>query len=172
MKSFAKLTIVLTALLASAMPAAAETEALPKPVADMQCLLGWWHGSGSILARKEQHSIDATWKCTRTSAGFGVLCAFRATGIPGVAVFDETDLMGYEPNTRTYHGFAVTNDGDTHDHVARIANGNEFRFVFTGLHEGQPYEASVGDTTWTRRAICRVPYRDLHASVAEIVRRH
>jgi hypothetical protein len=35
-----------------------------------------------------------------------------------------------------------------------------------------PYEASDGDTTWTRRAMGRVPYRDLHARVAEIVRRH
>jgi hypothetical protein len=59
------------------------------------------------------------------------------TGIPGLAAYDETDLMGYEPNSNTYHWYSITNAGETHDHVATPPNGSAIRFVFNGTQENK-----------------------------------
>lgn len=140
MKTFAKLTAVLTL----AVPvAAAAADPLPKPVADMECLVGSWKGAGTIAMGKDKAKIDATWNCKRTSAKFGVMCTFHVTGIPGVAAYEETDLMGYEPNTNTYHWYSVTNAGETHDHVAKIPEGNDIQFVFTGTQEGKSFKEVI-----------------------------
>src|SRR5882724_8368324 len=85
----------------------------------MECLVGTWKGGGTIAMGKDKAKIDATWT-------------------PGVAAYEETDLMGYEPNTNTYHWYSVTNAGETHDHVAKVPEGNDLQFVFSGTQEGKP----------------------------------
>src|SRR5690242_7869044 len=125
------------AALCIALPATAIAEPLPKPVQDMECLVGTWKGGGSVSMGKDRSNINATWACKRTSSKFGVSCSFQVTGIPGVPLYDETDLMGYEPNTNTYHWYSVTNAGETHDHVAKVSAGNKIEFVFNGTQEGK-----------------------------------
>jgi hypothetical protein len=136
------LAITMAAFVTS-IPLLAAADALPKPVADMECLVGNWKGSGTMAMGQDKAKIDATWSCKRTSAKFGVFCTFHVTGIPGVAAYDETDLMGYEPNTNTYHWYSVTNAGETHDHVAKVPDGNTIQFVFTGVQEGKPLKEVI-----------------------------
>jgi len=148
MKKLAKLV----AVLAAAAPFVAYAEApgpLPKPVAGMECLVGQWRGAGSLSMGKDTSKLDASWSCARTSAQYGVLCTLRVTGIPGLAAYEETDLMGYEPNTDTYHWYSVTNGGETHDHVAAPAAGNTLQFVFTGTQEGKPFKEVI-DLTFSK----------------------
>jgi hypothetical protein len=138
----------MTAILALAAPQlvsarAARADTLPKPVADMECLVGQWKGAGSMAMGKDTAKINATWSCKRTSAQFGVLCSFHVTGIPGVPAYDETDLMGYEPNSNTYHWYSVTNAGETHDHVAQPPKDNSIQFVFAGTQEGKPLKEVI-----------------------------
>lgn len=135
-------TLKLIALLA-AVPAVAVADPLPKPVADMSCLVGTWKGAGSLTTGKDSAKIAATWNCRRTSAQYGVSCNFRATGIPGMAAYEETDLMGYEPNTNTYHWYSVTNAGETHDHVAKASGSNTMQFVFNGTQEGKSFKEII-----------------------------
>lgn len=136
------LTKTLTAFF-TALPLTAVAEPLPKPVADMECMVGTWKGAGSFVAGKDSSKINATWACKRTSSKFGVSCSFQVTGIPGVPVYDEADLMGYEPNTNTYHWYSVTNAGETHDHVARIPDGNKIEFTYNGMQEGKAYREVI-----------------------------
>lgn len=161
MKKLARLSAVLTLALpfvAAAEPPSRTAEPpsrtaapLPKPVADMQCLVGQWKGGGSLTMGQDSAKIAATWSCKRTSAQYGVLCNFRVTGIPGVQLYEETDLMGYEPNTNTYHWYAVTNAGETHDHVASPAAGDTLQFVFTGTQEGKPFKEVIDLTLPTEQ---------------------
>jgi hypothetical protein len=130
------------ATLVVAVPAIA-ADPLPKPVADMECLIGHWKGGGTLALGKDKSKIDATWTCQRTSAQFGVLCQFHVTGIPGVAAYDETDLMGYEPNSNLYHWYSVTNAGETHDHVAKVPDGNTIQFIYTGTQEGKSFKEVI-----------------------------
>lgn len=130
-------------LLAALLPLTASAEPLPKPVEGMECLVGTWKGGGTVAMGKDKAKIDATWTCNRVSQKWGVMCAFHVTGIPGVASYDETDLMGYEPNTNTYHWYSVTNAGETHDHVAPATDGNKLQFVYTGTQEGKPFKEVI-----------------------------
>lgn len=116
---------------------------LPKEIQGMDCLLGSWKGAGSLVIGKDKAKLDATYSCKRTSGDFGVICQLRVTGIPGVPVYEETDLMGYEPNSKTYHWFAVTNLGETHDHVAPVTDKNKIRFTYNGTQEGKPLKEVV-----------------------------
>jgi hypothetical protein len=129
--------------LALLVPAPAIADALPKPIADLNRIVGEWRGTGSLRMGKDTAKLTATWSCERTSAEFGVLCKLHVTGIPGVQSYEETDLLGYEPNTQRYHWYSVTNAGETHDHVASVPNGDTFRFVFSGTQEGKPFEEVI-----------------------------
>jgi hypothetical protein len=126
-----------------AVPAVAAADAVPKQVLDLECLVGNWKGTGTFAMGKDKAKIEITWNCARTSAQFGVLCTGRFTGIPGMAAYEETDLFGYEPNTDTYHWYAVTNAGETHDHVAKPPTSNKIQFVFTGTQEGKPMKEVI-----------------------------
>jgi hypothetical protein len=132
--------LILSALLA---PLVAAADPLPKPVEGMECLVGSWKGSGTVSMGNGKAKIDATWTCKRVSAKWGVMCTFHVTGIPGVAAYEETDLMGYEPNTNTFHWYAVTSAGETHDHVAQATDGNKQQFIFTGTQEGKPFKEVI-----------------------------
>jgi hypothetical protein len=139
MKPFTKIIATLSVVV----PVTAAADPLPRAVSDMECLVGSWKGGGSLAMGKDKAKLDATWTCERTSAQFGVSCVLRVTGIPGVAVYEETDLMGYEPNTNLYHWYAVTNAGETHDHVAKVPAGNTIQFVFDGSQDGKPFKEVI-----------------------------
>lgn len=133
-------------LLALPLPALAEAPAkssLPGPVANMECLVGAWKGGGTLVMGKDRAKLEATWTCKRTPGEFGVACAFHITGIPGVAAYEETDLMGYEPGTNTYHWYSVTSAGETHDHIAKYADGPKLQFVHTGVADGKPFKEVI-----------------------------
>lgn len=134
-----KLATMLIAALAVPTLARAGEE-LPSQVHDLQRLVGDWKGGGSMTLPDGSAKVHATWSCKRTSAKYGVLCSFRVTGIPGVPVYEETDLLGYEPHTDTYHWYAVTNAGETHDHVAAHKPSE---FVFEGTQAGKPLKEII-----------------------------
>jgi hypothetical protein len=126
-----------------AIPAVAAADPLPQPVRDMDCLVGSWKGEGTLAMGKDKAKLAFTWSCARTSGDFGVLCTLHLTGIPGLASYDETDLLGFEPNSSTYHWYSVTNGGETHDHVAKPSAGNALEFVYTGTQEGKPFKEVI-----------------------------
>lgn len=136
MKTLALLALVITSSIATA-------DTLPKEVSNMDCLLGNWKGSGTVSMGKDKAKIDATYTCKRTGGDFGILCNLKVTGIPGVPSYEETDLMGYEPNTKTYHWFSVTNAAETHDHSAPYTESNKIRFTFNGTQEAKPFKEVV-----------------------------
>ncbi|MGE0869459.1 MAG: hypothetical protein AB7P03_12910, partial [Kofleriaceae bacterium] len=119
-------------------PLGARADDLPPPVKAMDCLVGTWKLAGTASAGGGKAKVDGTWSCKRTPSNFGVTCALRLTGIPGLNSYEETDLFGWEPNTSTYHWFSVTNAGETHDHMAAMPKGDSLRFVHTGTSEGKP----------------------------------
>ena len=55
---------------------------------------------------------------------FGVGCTLTLKGIPGVAVYSESDMFGFDPGANKYHWYAVTNAGETHDHIADVPTAN------------------------------------------------
>jgi hypothetical protein len=141
-----KILGTLAPVLVLALPVAASANPLPAPVDGMKCMAGTWHGTAEVTMGKDRATLKATWTCKPTSQKWGVLCTMHATGMPGLASYDETDLMGYEPNTNTYHWYAVTNAGETHDHVAPATDSDTFRFVYRGKQNGKPFDERIALT--------------------------
>lgn len=105
-------------------------------------LVGTWKATGAITMGKDSAKTTATWTCKHTASKAGVACDLELKGVPGLAVYAEHDLFGFEPNTGTYHWFSVTNAGETHDHVAKAMDGKT-QFVFTGTQEGKPFKEVI-----------------------------
>jgi hypothetical protein len=134
----------LSIAIALAVPTVAAADTLPKQVQIMECLVGDWKGAGAVAMGKDKAKVDIAVSCKRTSARFGVLCTMHATGIPGMAAYEETDLFGYEPNTDTYHWYAITSAGETHDHAMRNPGETpRLQWTYNGTLEGKPFKEVV-----------------------------
>lgn len=122
----------------------------PKPGLELDHLVGRWKGTGTLQAGPDVATaaanaapLQASWTCERTAARSGVLCRFHVTGIPGVPSYEETDLLGYDAASATYHWYSVTNAGETHDHTAPASARDGLRFVFRGSQDGKPLEEVI-----------------------------
>ncbi|MES1207504.1 MAG: DUF1579 family protein [Pseudomonadota bacterium] len=128
----AALVILATVAGASAAGPAAETK-------DLARLVGAWKGTGSMtMGSDKTDGIKITWNCRAIAGRSGVACDAVMIGIPGVDRYEETDLFGYDSGAGKLHWFAVTNAGETHDHVGGTWNGQSAQFVYNGVQEGKP----------------------------------
>src|SRR5579872_1894847 len=130
-------------LLSGAAHAASKAPPLPKPIKDMDCLVGKWNGTATMKMGPDTANVKITWDCRRSPGDFGVACKAEMTGIPGLAVYHEADLFGYDPGGNKYHWFSVTNGGETHDHVASVPDGNTLQFVYNGVQDGKPFKEVI-----------------------------
>ncbi len=115
-----------------------------KEVKDMGCLVGAWKGTASMtMGADKADGLKVAWTCKQTSSEWGVMCSGEIKGIPGMDTYSETDLFGYEPNTGKYHWYAVTNAGETHDHVANPPKGDTIEFVYDGVQDGKAFKEVI-----------------------------
>ena len=108
----------------------------PAEVRGMGGLIGTWEGTGTARMGTQSSNIHFRWACDAASGGYAVRCAFSMTGIPGMASYEETDLMGWNPNDRLYHWYSVTNAGEVHDHWGSC-DGTTTTFQFQGMVDGK-----------------------------------
>lgn len=126
-------------------PTFVRADGIPKPVADLERFVGTWKATGTATVGATTAKITATWTCKRVSARAGVGCTLEFAGMPGMPVYAETDLFGFEASTNRYHWYAVTNAGETHDHVGTPVAADEpkLQFVYTGTQDGKPFKEVV-----------------------------
>jgi hypothetical protein len=129
--------------LATLAPVAFADDAPPKEVTGMSCLVGTWKVKGSMAMGAQKATLTGAWTCAWLPSKWGVQCDLDMSGMPGMGHYLERDLMGYEPNSKTYHWYAVTNAGETHDHVAAFSIGNDLEFVYTGTQDGKPFKEVI-----------------------------
>ncbi len=138
-----KMITLLSLLVGGAASGAPTGPELPKEVKTMDCLVGKWNGAVTMKVGDSSTGVKMTWDCRHASGNFGVQCKAEMTGIPGMKLYQETDLFGYDPGAKKYHWFSVTNGGETHDHQAPIPEGNVIEFVYDGLQEGKPFKEVI-----------------------------
>jgi hypothetical protein len=136
-------TILAISAVTAAPRAFADDASPPKEVSGMSCLVGGWKAKGSFTMGGQKADVTGTWKCGWLPSKWGVSCDADLAGIPGTAHYLERDLMGFEPNSRTYHWYAVTNAGETHDHVAAFTESNDLEFVYQGTQDGKPMKEVI-----------------------------
>ena len=126
--------LILAALLVPAL-AAADTK-------DYDNFVGSWKGAGKMTMGKDVAKVDLKIECKRTAADAAVACTMHAGNVPGLGNYEESDLFGFEPNTSTYHWYAVTNAGEVHDHTTKSL-GAKSQWVFEGTQEGKPLKETI-----------------------------
>lgn len=108
---------VLGCAVVAAPAAAASSDKLPA-AARYYPLVGHWKGEGE-LASPGQPAVKLALKlsCYKVSSGWAVRCAMSARN--GKMVMTESDLFGVDPVTGQGHWYAITNQGETHDHLTK-----------------------------------------------------
>jgi hypothetical protein len=112
-----------------------------QPAAEVQALhrlVGEWRGTTAFTAGSQKGETPLTVSCRPVAKGFGVSCQVLVSNLPGGRTIEETDLFGWDPSERRYHWFAVTSEGDTHDHVAPPPAGDTLIFARAGFRDGKP----------------------------------
>jgi hypothetical protein len=88
--------LALSALALSAAPAAADKPELPEAVQKLNRLAGTWKVKGKMKMGADAVDVTGTWICVGIAGGNGIRCGLNMKGIPGLPLYQETDLMGYD----------------------------------------------------------------------------
>jgi hypothetical protein len=138
--------LALSFLLIAGADAMAQDDAMmfappPPEVQKMYQFVGTWHGDGQATMGENSTPVKVTLAVEKAANGWGLRS--NMTGEMGNAgSYEEIDIMGYEPNSKTYHMFSVTNMGDTHDHSGTWT-GNTLNLKYTGMYQGQPMVETI-----------------------------
>jgi len=117
---------------------------LPAAVQNMYCLVGDWRGTASLEMGEVKDKLTVSLSCKPASGGHAVQCSARFDGKGFTA--HETDLFGYDAGKNQYHWFSVTDQGETHDHVAEMPTGPTVEFVHSGRADGKALQELIGLT--------------------------
>jgi hypothetical protein len=119
---------------------------LPKEVQLLHCMVGAWQAKNvQVTMAGKKTKGDISLSCSAVSGGYGVACTTKIN-IEGLGTIEESDLFGYDPQAKLYHWFAVTNMGETHDHVAMPLTGTTMMFAHSGFQEGKPMQEILSMT--------------------------
>jgi len=120
---------------------AAEPAAVPA-AARFYPFVGNWKGQGE-LREGEQPATRLTldYQCKKASAGWAVSCNLIARN--GQMTMAETDLFGVDPVTGKGHWFAVTNAGETHNHIADWTDSKTMTGYLAWNQDGKKMEEKV-----------------------------
>lgn len=143
MQPLSRPVLVLAATIAAASPFATATETAPAPAAArFYPLVGKWTGNGALGAPGQPATkLSLHYRCRKVSAGAAVLCELRADG-KDLRV-RETDLFGVDPATGKGRWYAVTNMGETHDHVADWPDPSTMKAQIAWTQEGKRMEENI-----------------------------
>jgi hypothetical protein len=105
-------------------------------------LVGKWKGSGKLKEGDQAPvSLSLRMNCRKASSGWAVLCDFRAGN--SKMTMTETDLFGVDPVSGKSRWYAVTNQGETHDHVAEWTDARNMRANLAWTQEGKQMAENI-----------------------------
>jgi hypothetical protein len=115
----------------------------PPEVQKIYRFIGEWHGDGEATMGDMSTPVHVTLTAEKDAGGWGVHAHMTAE-MGNAGTYQEIDIMGYEPNSKTYHLFSVTNMGDTHDHSGTWdGSGKTLNLTYKGLYQGQPMVETI-----------------------------
>jgi len=127
--------------LACADALAAEAPAKPA-AAEFYPMLGKWHGTAQLTETgKPPVKLKMQIHCVKAAAGYAVRCS-DVTRNKQMAMF-ESDLMGVDPVSGQAHWYAVSSQGETHDHLARWVDANHMQAHFDWQQDGKPVRETI-----------------------------
>jgi len=114
---------------------AARAEA-PPAAARFYPLLGDWKGQGELKqGGGAPMPLALGFSCGKASSGWAVSCRMVAKN--GDMTMTESDLMGVDAATGKGHWYAVTSDGETHDHLAEWTDASHMQADYSWTQDGK-----------------------------------
>jgi len=137
MNASTRLAVVLAfACSAASAPAAESAPPAAPAAARIYPFVGTWSGRGELSEPGQKPvPLSLGLKCSKASSGWAVRCEMTAKN--GQMVITETDLMGVDPVTGQGHWYAVTNQGETHDHVAEWTDASTMKARHEWTQDGK-----------------------------------
>jgi hypothetical protein len=134
----------LTLLACAAGPAAvsaADTAAAPE-AARYFPLVGHWKGHGELAQPGQAPArLALEYRCRIAAAGAAVSCELKARN--GTMSIAESDLFGVDPVSRQDHWYAVTNQGESHDHLVEWIDAGTMKARYAWAQDGAKMEENV-----------------------------
>ncbi|MGA8048763.1 MAG: hypothetical protein WCA09_01140 [Burkholderiales bacterium] len=105
-------------------------------------LLGHWKGKGE-LAEPGQPAAKLALKlaCRKDASGWAVRCDMSATNHE--MTITEADLFGVDPVTGQGHWYAVTNQGDAHDHLTEWTDAATMKAHYEWVQDGKKMREDI-----------------------------
>ena len=104
--------------------------------------VGQWKGRGQLSeAGKAPINLTLSLICDKVSSGWAVRCELVAKN--DKVSISESDLMGVDPVTGKGHWYAVTNQGETHDHVTEWVSSSEMKANYSWVQKGKRMEERI-----------------------------
>jgi len=128
MKTVRHILVVIAMTGLSGLPAiAGAAEATAPPAASrFYPLVGAWKGMGQMSeSGQPPEELSLLLTCRKVSAGWAVACELDAKN--DKMHITESDLFGVDPATGQGHWYAVTNLGETHDHLATWTDAHNMK---------------------------------------------
>ncbi len=139
MNSFVRIVAVALAVGAAAVPV---TDAMAKASVELPAasrfypFVGHWKGLGRLSeAGQKPVPLVLDLSCGKASSGWAVRCGMVAKN--GKMTMTESDLMGVDSVTGTGHWYAVTNQGDTHDHITEWPDAHTMKAHYAWTQDGK-----------------------------------
>lgn len=128
-------TIVVSSFIVT--PDISLADSIPKPAAaSFYPLIGKWHGQGEIKeSGKAPAKMTLTLNCRKVAAGWAVACSMTAKNKK--LSISESDLMGVDAATGEAHWYAITNMGETHDHLVNWINAKTMHAHYSWEQDGK-----------------------------------
>jgi len=110
--------------------------------AEFYPLVGNWNGKGQLVeADQAPVKLALNLACYKVSSGWGLQCAMNARNKQ--MTLSESDLMGVDPVTGQAHWYAVTNQGETHDHLAKWTDAHTMLAHYDWKQNGKHMHESI-----------------------------
>jgi hypothetical protein len=130
----ALVTVAAGAVLVPNVAACAETDL---PAASVYYpLVGHWKGTGEMdQPGAEPTMLSLAISCVKASSGWAVSC--EMVGKNKDTTVTESDLFGVDPVTGQGHWYTVSNQGETHDHLATWKGAKTLTAEYSWTQDGK-----------------------------------
>ena len=112
------------------------------PATAYYALVGNWHGSGELAEPGQPPAkLALALACRKAASGWAVARDLNAHNES--MTMTETDLMGVDSLTGQGHWYAITNGGDTHDHLSSWPAANTMKARCKWTQDGKGMEEDI-----------------------------
>ena len=141
MTKLTRQVIVTASAILCAVPAFANPAQKPD-VAPFYAFTGKWRGTGELVeAGQEPAKLAMKLICAKSADSAAVSCEMSARNKQ--MNMAESDLFGVDPVTGTAHWYAVTNQGETHDHIVQWSDANNLNAHYAWQQDGKQMEENI-----------------------------